>query len=289
MDAPSTPWGAEQLWLDLRQRLPGVSIEVVAQTASTNTALLERARAGRRAVDLHPGLLVAEHQTGGRGRLGRRWHSQPGASLTFSLALPLQRADWSGLSLVVGIALAEALQGGPALPSPGPRIGLKWPNDLWLVEADGSGRKLGGILVETVAAGAQRMAVVGVGLNVAPDGSRPASEAGGLAGVSTGMATLAELEPGVTAPAVLHRVALPLVDALLAFDAEGFEPFVARWNARDLLRGRALRTTEVALPEGVGEGVAPDGALRVRRADGSLAEVRSGEVSVRPLGAVEAR
>jgi BirA family biotin operon repressor/biotin-[acetyl-CoA-carboxylase] ligase len=283
MDAPSTPWGAEQLWLDLRRRLPGLSIEVVAQTASTNTALLDRARAGRRAADLQPCLLVAEHQTGGRGRMGRRWHSQRGASLTFSLALPLERADWSGLSLVVGIALAEALE--PAPPSQGPRIGLKWPNDLWLVDAGGAGRKLGGILVETLAVGPQRMAVVGIGLNVVAAATAEASEP---PEATTGVAALSELDAGLTAPAVLHRVALPLIDALLAFDAHGFAPFVLRWNARDLLRGHALRTTDAAVPDGTGDGVAADGSLRVRRADGTLAEVRSGEVSVRPVGAAEA-
>jgi BirA family biotin operon repressor/biotin-[acetyl-CoA-carboxylase] ligase len=284
MHAPATSWGAEQLWLDLSRRLPGLSVEVVAQTASTNTALLERARAGRRSADLQPCLLVAEHQTGGRGRMGRRWHSQRGASLTFSLALPLQRADWSGLSLVVGIAVAEALEPAPSRP---PRIGLKWPNDLWLAEGEGGGRKLGGILVETLAAGEQRLAVVGVGLNVA---AVDAAEA------ATGVAALAELDEGLSAPAALHRVAPSLIDALLAFDADGFAPFVPRWNARDLLRGRALRTTDVAVPDGVGEGVAaggraggaPDGARRVRRADGTVAEVRSGEVSVRPVGTVEA-
>jgi BirA family biotin operon repressor/biotin-[acetyl-CoA-carboxylase] ligase len=232
---------------------------------------------------VQPCLLVAEHQTGGRGRMGRRWHSQRGASLTFSLALPLQRADWSGLSLVVGIALAEALEPAPA--AEGPRIGLKWPNDLWLVDAGGAGRKLGGILVETLAVGPQRMAVVGIGLNVVAAATAEASEP---PEATTGVAALSELDAGLTAPAVLHRVALPLIDALLAFDAHGFAPFVLRWNARDLLRGHALRTTDAAVPDGTGDGVAADGALRVRRADGTLAEVRSGEVSVRPVGAAEA-
>ena len=103
----------------------------MARTDSTNTQLLERARLarprrvagdvraaayGRRAGDTQPCLLVAEHQTGGRGRLGRVWQSAPGASLTFSLALPLTASDWSGLSLAVGVALAEALDAVPATP-----------------------------------------------------------------------------------------------------------------------------------------------------------------------------
>eukprot|EP01034_Spumella_vulgaris_P035364 gene35364-43606_t len=102
---------------------------------------MRRARAGQ----TEPTLLVAEQQTAGRGRLGRVWQSDVGASLMLSLGLPLAPKDWSGLSLAVGVSVAESLQ--PTLPplQPGhsPRIGLKWPNDLWL----SGDRKLGGILV----------------------------------------------------------------------------------------------------------------------------------------------
>src|SRR5438477_9627509 len=123
-------WGAEAVWEQLTPQLPGLSVEVVARISSTNTALLERARIavpadegdiaqvrpsvesaafGRRAADLQPCLLVAEHQTHGRGRQGRLWQAAPGASLTFSLGLPLAPQDWSGLSLAIGVALAQAL------------------------------------------------------------------------------------------------------------------------------------------------------------------------------------
>jgi BirA family biotin operon repressor/biotin-[acetyl-CoA-carboxylase] ligase len=94
---------------------------------------------------------VAEHQTRGRGRLGRGWGRSAGASLTFSLSLPLAPRDWSGLSLAVGVALADALE--PPLDGAVPRIGLKWPNDLWLDRRPGSGRKLGGVLIETAGRG----------------------------------------------------------------------------------------------------------------------------------------
>ena len=290
---PTMHWGAEALWHQLVPLLPGLSVEVVHSARSTNTTLLERARAapdtspggldaivrpsvesgafGRRAVDLQPCLLVAEHQSAGRGRQGRAWHSVPGASLTFSLALPLAMADWSGLSLAIGVALAEALD---AAPGGKPRIGLKWPNDLWLLGEPNTTRKLGGILIETVAAGTQRLVVIGIGLNV---------QLFDAADTSTGFAALQELDPTMTAPLALARIARPLVLALQQFEREGFAAFAQRFAARDFLRGRPVRTTLAEVPEGIARGVSPQGALLVQTA-GGVTSVASGEVSVRLAG-----
>jgi BirA family biotin operon repressor/biotin-[acetyl-CoA-carboxylase] ligase len=295
-ETPTNPpihWGAEALWQQLEPLLPGLSVEVVARTASTNTALLERARVarepaddnafvqvrrsvesaafGRRAADVQPCLLVAEHQTAGRGRLGRSWKSAPGASLTFSLALPMRMADWSGLSLAVGVAIADALE-PDALPGR-PRIGLKWPNDLWLMDGPVPvlGHKLGGVLIETVAAGSQRLAVVGIGLNVLPvDQPEGTTEFG----------CLQEFDPLASAPAMLERIALPLVRGLKQFEREGFAAFAARFAARDLLVGQPIRTTLPEVPEGVAQGVTAEGALLVQT-DAGIRQISSGEVSVR--------
>jgi biotin-[acetyl-CoA-carboxylase] ligase BirA-like protein len=215
---PATPhlhWGAEALWEQLQPVLPGLSVEVVARLDSTNTRLLERARdvGGDPDADLAPCLLVAEEQTAGRGRLGRGWVSAPGRSLTFSLALPMATLQWGGLSLAVGVALADALD--PLAASPAATcLALKWPNDLWLRDAaaPAGGRKLGGILIETVAVGTQRMVVVGVGLNVRP---REAAASGAATPLHHGYACLQELSPAASAPAVLHCVARPLLQALV--------------------------------------------------------------------------
>ncbi|HET9642719.1 MAG TPA: biotin--[acetyl-CoA-carboxylase] ligase [Burkholderiaceae bacterium] len=297
-------WGADQLWQVLEPLLPGLSVEVVARCDSTNTQLLEMARRsggrrdtpitapgefddgrhagygarepdmpyGRRTDDTRPCLLVAEHQTRGRGRMGRTWQSWPGASLTFSIALPLQPVDWAGMSLAVGVALAEALD--PTEAGQAPRIGLKWPNDLWLVEGPGRGRKLGGVLIETVAVGHRRMTVVGVGLNIRPQ------EVHDLA---AGYACLQELQPSIEAPEALQRVALPLVQALQLFEREGFAAFVPRYERRDLLKGHPITTTSAEIPEGIAEGVADDGSLRVRVGN-EMRLLSSGEVSVHLAG-----
>ena len=279
-------WGAEALWQAMVPLLPGLSIEVVQTLDSTNSELTDRLRnAGRvqqdrrggRVGDLSPQMLVAIHQTAGRGRLGRRWHATPGASLTFSLALPLHRDDWSGLSLAVGLALAEALD------PHGRRIGLKWPNDLILCDAADTGpeapahagRKLGGILIESVPVGAQRAAVVGIGINVLP---QPAAEA------DYGSAALAEIWPEATPQDALARIGEPLARALLAFERDGFAPLQAAYARRDVLHGRPVRTTDAEMPEGVAAGVDADGALKVA-ADDRTRRVVSGEVSVRLAGA----
>jgi BirA family transcriptional regulator, biotin operon repressor / biotin---[acetyl-CoA-carboxylase] ligase len=274
-DARHLAWGAQDLWQQLSPLLPGLSVEVMARLESTNTELLERARAGdapgprgRRLDDTLPCLLVAEHQTHGRGRHGRDWVASPGASLTFSLLLRLAPVSWSGLSLAVGCAIADALDPGPV-----PRIGLKWPNDLWLIDRPGRGRKLGGILIETVNIGPHRMAVVGVGLNVLVQAAD---------GLAHGYACVAELDPAATAPSVLATVAGPLVRALQQFESAGFPAFRDDFARRDLLAGHPLVTQGGGVPiEGTGDGVDSDGALRLRTADGTVLRLASGEVSVR--------
>lgn len=279
-DARNAGWNAESLWQRLEPLLPGLSIEVVARADSTNTQLLDRARLqarggpagvnfGRRAGDSQPCLLVAEHQTHGRGRMGRNWQAAPGASLTFSLALALERESLDGLSLTVGVALAEALD--PACE----RVRLKWPNDLMLLDGDDQPRKLGGVLIESMSVGAQRMVVIGVGLNV-----RPQNIVGELSG---GFACVQELDPEAASPAVLSQVAPALAEALCRFERDGFAAFAERFRARDMLVGRTVRTTHPRHPEGVAQGVDATGALLIETPEG-VAPLSSGEVSVRLHG-----
>lgn len=248
-------WPADAIRQAVAPLLPGFTVEVLPEIDSSNTELMRRARAGR----TQPVLLVAERQTAGRGRLGRGWASAAGESLTFSLGLALAPADWSGLSLAVGVAIAESLH---------PAIRLKWPNDLWVDD-----RKLGGILIETASAGepgASRHAVIGVGLNIAPP---PAQ------GLSTPPAALRELWPQADAAAALLRLAQPLVRAVQAFEAFGFAPFVARFEARDALRDRPVTLSDGTA--GTAHGVSASGSLLVHTAAGMQA-ISSSEVSVRP-------
>jgi len=288
-------WQIDALWQRLSPLLPGIGIEVLARTESTNTVLLDRVRAdyahgarasyGRRAYDLQPCLLVAEHQTQGRGRMGRTWQSGPRGSLTFSLGLPLELNDWSGLSLAVGAAIANALDPlnppDPQCPEATPRLQIKWPNDLWL-----DGRKLGGILIETVSVGPQRMVVIGVGLNVSALSTsfKAPSDLAALASnaaptFSTGFAALDELLPEPDAPAVLAQVAPAVAQALVDFKAAGFDAAAqAAFARRDLTLNRHVTAGPL---DGMARGVTAQGELLIQTGVGAVQAVSGGEVSVR--------
>ena len=268
MGATPVQWPSEAIWEAVFPLLPTFTVEVLPEIDSTNTELMRRARAGQ----LDPILLVAERQTAGRGRLGRTWVSEgprtsttssgqePIASLTFSFGMALEPKDWSGLSLAVGLSLAQSLH---------PSIQLKWPNDLWWHD-----RKLGGILIETASVGALRYAVIGIGLNIHTPTAAPGGEAW-----RTPPASLNEVLPGVDATDVLQQVVLPLVKCLQRFEAQGFAPLQADFQTRDLLLGRELECSDGVL--GTGRGVDASGALLVHTAAG-LRKISSAEVSVRP-------
>jgi len=252
-----------------RARLAG--LEVAWSLDSTSSELLRRPAPGEGVA-----VLLAERQTGGRGRRGRAWASPLAANLYLSLARRFDGglARLAGLSLVAGVAATEALHG---LGWTGVR--LKWPNDLVVVDGDRL-RKLGGLLVEGSGehAGPVR-AVVGLGLNVRMPSAHGAA-------IDQPWIDLATLSSGQDMPSRNH-VAAALLGALLPaldrFDRDGLAAFGQRHGELDALAGRA-----VVLHGGDGDhagvalGLAPDGALRVRLDDGQVRGFHAGEVSVRP-------
>jgi BirA family biotin operon repressor/biotin-[acetyl-CoA-carboxylase] ligase len=241
------------------------SLWVHGSIESTNAALLRQAppqpRRGR--------VCLAEAQSSGRGRRGRRWTSPFGRNIYLSL-------DWcfsggaarlQGLSLAAGVAVAEALA---ALGYPA--VGLKWPNDL-LVD----GAKLGGILVEMSgdAAGVCHV-VLGVGINVA----MPADSA---ADIDQSWTDLCTLRPGIVPSR--NAVAASLVNALLPllanYEQAGFASWRERWLRRDALAGCAVvvGNGDRAL-SGTARGVDERGALLLDTDTGRQA-LLGGELSLR--------
>jgi BirA family biotin operon repressor/biotin-[acetyl-CoA-carboxylase] ligase len=267
-------WPLEAIWEAVAPDLEGFTAEALPSIDSTNSELMRRFKgASGIAPRPEPTLLVAETQTAGRGRLGRQWLSQRGDSLTFSLGMRLEPLDWSGLSLVVGISLAESLDEQlDEKRQSGQHIALKWPNDLWIGQP-GLERKLGGILVETATLDGHRYVVIGVGINIG--GATPST-----AGIPPGY--LQDLRPDLDAPAALRRVVPRLVQNIQAFAQFGFAPFQARFARRDVLAGRAVLLSDGL--QGTAHGVSENGALLVHTSAG-MKEITSSEVSVRPVQA----
>ena len=242
----------------------GIDIEVVAHTGSTNADLLARACHLAR-----PRLLVAEHQSAGRGRAGRSWLSAADASLTFSLAWKFSGAPQRllGLPLATGVALAEAVtaQGVP--------VQLKWPND---VLKDGA--KLAGILIETRgAADGGTWAVIGVGMNLL----MPEEMAQRIGRTVAAAPWLARMDRDVLMAALLTA----LVRAMEQFEAAGFAAFRARWNGVHAWRGQPVVIIDAGavLQQGVAVGVDDSGRLLLDTVDGRVA-VLAGDVSLRRVG-----
>lgn len=242
--------------------IPGVEVRVVQRCGSTNSVLL--AEPSGDCV-----LLAAEEQTAGRGRRGHRWHIAAGAGITFSICRRVKRPvrELAGLSLVAGVALARTLRALGAR-----KAALKWPNDL-VVE----GAKLGGILVETRAAGASARAVIGIGLNcrhdpaLAPRVKRPVTS----------------LDQYIEVPhrnALITKIAAALVESLNEFDALGLDSARTEWERMHAHAGQRLRVrlSDGRIRTGIASGLAQDGALRLQNRNGVTA-VRSGRiVSARP-------
>jgi len=252
----------------LRQDI--TQIDVAFSLPSTNTVLLAAALPERGCR-----VLLAEHQSGGRGRHGRGWQSPLGGQLALSVLRGFEGGlvRLGGLSLVAGIAVVEALHAAGFNETR-----LKWPNDVVVPGAQGL-RKLAGILVEGGGEqGARARGVIGIGLNLRLPGS-----AGVIDQPWIDLRQLAAPLPGRNALAgVLLTHLLPL---LQMFDRDGLPALHARYAALDVLHGEQveLRMGD-KVQRGVAEGIANDGALRVRLPEG-VRQFHAGEVSLRRVEA----
>ena len=269
-------WPAEDIWQSCVSLLPALTVEVLKEVDSTNSELMRRARSGL----TDPVLLVAESQTAGRGRLGRQWHAQTGDALTFSLGMMLYPADWSGLSLAIGLSVVESLDPQGALG-----LGLKWPNDVWVLQQPNQWAKLAGILIETaITQNEERFCVIGIGVNIAsPNAQDLSMPAIGLRELLAGVVTASSgttLSSGATsAPQALALIAKPLLANVLAFEAKGFAPLQAAFQQRDVLRDMPVTLSDGR--QGTARGVDNTGVLRVETPQG-MQLINSAEVRVRP-------
>ncbi len=214
-----------------------------------------------------------DFQTGGRGRLDRRWEAPAGAAVLCSVFLrlhwPEERANW--LTMIAGLAAAEAIEAESPL-----RVGLKWPNDVVVPAADNGWRKLGGVLVEsTWKSGRLTQVVVGVGLNV----NVPADVFPRYPTPATSL--LAETGQAANRPQLLARL-LERLETHYEAARDGVSPQPA-WAARLVFLGEAVEITGAgAAPlRGMVAGMDPWGNLLLEDAAGTLHTVAAGDVSLR--------
>src|SRR5512138_3275946 len=255
------------LSLDVAARLE--SLAVFTELESTNRHLLQSPPPA-------PGKLrvaIAEYQTAGRGRRGRRWSTPLGAGLCMSVGWQFAGApaDLPALTLAVGVAVRRALARVARVS-----IALKWPNDLVWDE-----RKLGGILLELTGEGQGGCHVVaGLGVNVA----LPPELLPSLSDWPRGAVDLATAAGGKPPPRAALALAMieELTELFASYAETGFRAYRDDWRSADYLRGRAVRLDEAAGSVlGLALGIEADGALLIETAPGARRRVVAGDVSVR--------
>jgi BirA family biotin operon repressor/biotin-[acetyl-CoA-carboxylase] ligase len=241
-------------------------LEVHGELDSTSNRLLA-------VTDLPPGRFdacLAEFQSAGRGRRGRRWLAPRASGLCLSVNWTFGEppSALGALSLAAGVAVLRALG---RLGAAG--LALKWPNDIVH-----EGRKLGGVLIDLRGeAAGPAYVVVGVGINV----RLPAATLAALAAEGTGATDLAALGTRCSRNELAAAVITELARMLEEFGARGIAAFADEWRAADALANRRVRVLQGGeVLEGLARGVDADGALLVE-APGGERRVLSGEVSVR--------
>lgn len=244
------------------------TLDVVAETGSTNADLLARAAAGE---DIAGAVLLAENQVAGRGRNGRTWSAVPGTQILMSVGVPtagVPGAAWGWLPLATGLAVVDAVA-----DCTGVRAGLKWPNDV-LVGSD----KLAGILAEVAAGPADPVIVVGIGLNVALEADELPDPA------ATSLAVLGDAPDRATVLSTLLR-ALDRRYAQWRQPGGPAPELLADYRAASVTIGSQVRALQPGDKELVGEAVAVDDNGRlVIDTDGQQAAVSAGDiVHLRPV------
>ncbi len=239
-------------------------------TESTNSVALAEGEKGA----LPGTVVVADSQTGGRGRLNRNWLSPPGMGLYFSVLLrpDLSAEDLPKITLSAGLAICKAVESEYGVV---PQI--KWPNDLLL-----AGRKFVGILAETgslqIMPNRQKpLVVVGVGLNLhQPEGGFPDD----LKKHATCLSLHTDRE--ISADILLEACIRAVEEVVLRLERGNFQMILAEWRERDAIVDKVLTWVTPKGEKVTGESLGPDaeGMLRIRDQAGTIHEVLSGDINL---------
>ena len=237
-------------------------VEILAEVDSTNAEARRRAERGETA----PVWIVARRQTAGRGRRGREWITQDGnLAATLLTTTDLPAAEAAQITFVAALAVVDLLD----VFTPSCLVSIKWPNDVMI-----DGIKASGILVESGPAASGLWLAVGIGVHLAqaPSGlERPA------AAVTSRLRADFGGPPPVEAAAEI--LAEAFADWMERWRTLGFQVVLDAWSQRAAgLNGPCTARLGHETVSGVADGVAADGALRLRTADGSLRLISAGDV-----------
>lgn len=267
---------SDPLWDDLSlasieealvTRYVGQSFIYLDSTTSTQDRAREEARQGAP----EGTMVITDEQTAGRGRFGRSWVSPRANSLYLSLVMRPSQQQLMALNMVAGLAIVRAVREATGLEAR-----IKWPNDVQL-----SGKKFAGILIDTeLSQKGVEYAIIGVGLNVTLDPAQHPE----IADIATSL-SFDKKEPVRRMPVL--QALLTSIEELYEATKRG-ESLLPEWKRSLATLGRKVRVTwpgntdkKSLVEEGVAEDVDEEGALLLRKDDGTLIKVVAGEVSLR--------
>jgi BirA family biotin operon repressor/biotin-[acetyl-CoA-carboxylase] ligase len=253
--------------LDVVKALQGGQYGDQLKLLETTTSTQEEIRIWAEQGADNGALIIAEEQTLGRGRQGRRWMSPSGKGVWMSLLLKpeLPLADASKLTLLTAVAVCRALRGVTGL-----EIGIKWPNDLLI-----NGKKICGILVESAGEdGKIRYCVVGIGIDVNLEAQDYAEELSHRA-TSLKIEGNQKYDRAVIIGAVMKEMEF----LMTTFLEQGFSTIANLWEALSVTLGKTITVkTHQGEIIGVAEELDGTGALKLRKPDGNIEIVYSGEI-----------
>ncbi|MCP3673598.1 MAG: biotin--[acetyl-CoA-carboxylase] ligase [Gammaproteobacteria bacterium] len=245
------------------KHLSDIELEIFPNIDSTNSYLFHQP------LDEKIKICIADEQTAGRGRRGKNWYSPAGSNLYMSFAhrLHIEASALSGLSLAVGITLAETLQEYCQ-----DKIQVKWPNDLLV-----NGKKLSGILVEIKNETDDSYKIItGIGVNV----SMPEKA---IDMIDQPFISLEQCHPlrEISRSRFVAHIIRNVLDAMTEFKNNGFDSFFQKWNQMDAWYGQPV-VIKIGKNKilGMHTGIDSTGALLLEQ-DGEIKRYSSGEVSLR--------
>ncbi len=261
-----TTEGAGELGVFCRNPPKGWHVMYMDETTSTNIVAMEQGRQGA----LAGTIVVADSQTGGRGRLGKEWYSYSGCGLYISMILrPKMELDHlSRITLAAGVALAETVARFTTV-----KPMLKWPNDLVVY-----GQKCGGILAESDIRNSQApLVVLGIGVNI------HLPEAGYAPGLRVKAGSLNDFtDASVSRCDFLQELVPAILGVVRELEEDRFKDILSRWRTHDYTMGKQLTwlTTGGQVVEGICTGINDEGLLFITDIGGNTYQVLSGDIQL---------